>query len=99
MALNYPRAGEVDTPEEVAKAFQQVIDEIKGNKARIDQMADSDQLPSDGEVVVVNENGNFYAGIATNASGEDRLVDVTFFDGDDGCFSIDDLVKKGAKDA
>lgn len=98
MALNYPRASEVDTPEEVAKAFRQVIDEIKAIKETI---TSSDQMPPVGKVVAIKEDEKFYAGTVTEHH-DDGTFEIEFFDGDDGCYGVDDLAcneTKGAKDA
>ena len=103
MALQYVRSGEVDTPEEVSSAFRKVIDAVNTNERKIEQMASSNQIPAAGEIVVISEDGNFYPGVVSECL-DDGLFEVEFFDGDSGCYGVEDLAcnaenKKGAKDA
>ncbi|KKM72966.1 hypothetical protein LCGC14_1415220 [marine sediment metagenome] len=101
MAMKHVRIGEVDTPEEVAREINKVIDSLNHAEAKLEQLASGQRIPSVGEIAVVSEDGQFYAGIVTEVP-ETGFFEIEFFDGDAGCYGVEDLVcniKKGAEDA
>jgi hypothetical protein len=103
MVMKHVRTGEVDTPEEVAREMNRVIDNVNQNEAKVCQIGDRNLIPAVGEIVVIVEDAQFCGGIVTKYHDE-KLFEVVFFDGDDGCYGIEDLAcnagqEKGAKDA
>ena len=84
--MEHARFSDVDTSDEVCKQFNKVIDNLNQVEGKVCQMA------SEPEIVVVRIGNKCHAGLKTHTY-EDGLFEVEFFDGEDGCFSQEDLAK------
>lgn len=80
------RFSDVDTPDEVCKTINRVVDNLNQVEGKVLQMVGA----SVGKVIAIREGKRVYGGVMTKVH-DDGLFDVDFFDGDNGCYGLEDL--------